>query len=92
MFSWSGYTTRLVRKLPDVWTYEKLNMAAVNRKLMYAVLDSSQIHTSSSLRSSLVLLPDPENMDIAVGISLLSCIQADICVISHLLPVDGRHL
>ena len=45
---------------------------------MYAIFDSSQIHTSSSLRSSLVLLPDPENMGVAFGISLLSSIEAEI--------------
>jgi len=32
------------------------------------------------------------NMGIAVGISLLSYIRAEIYVISYLLPVNGRHL
>ena len=52
---------------------------------------------------SLSVLPDPENMDIAVGISLQSCLEAEIKVISNrleaeikvisnLLPVNGRHL
>jgi len=31
-------------------------------------------------------------MSVAVGISLLSCIQAEIYVISYPLPVNGRHL
>ena len=31
-------------------------------------------------------------MDIAVGISLLSCIEAEICIMSYLLPVLGRNL
>ena len=66
MFSGSGITTKLVRKLPDVWTNEELNMASVNRKKMYAIFDSSQIHTSSNLRSSLVSFPDPDNMGIAL--------------------------
>ena len=94
-----GQTTqRLLRILPDVWvcwnvwTNEELKMASVNRKLMYAVFDFSQVHTSSSLRSSLVLLPDPENMDGAVGTSLLSCIEAEIYVMSFLLPVKDHHL
>ena len=51
MFLGSGYTTRLLRKLPDVWTNEKSKIASVNRKLMYTIFDSSQIRTSSSLRS-----------------------------------------
>ena len=37
------------------------------------------------------MLLDPENMGIAVGISLLSRIQAEINVISYLLPVLSRH-
>ena len=89
MFSGSGYTNRLLRKLPDVWTNEELKMTSVNRKLMYAILDSSQIHTSSSLCSSLVLLSDPKNMGIAVGVSLLSSVQAEIYDITHVLAVNG---
>jgi len=42
--------------------------------------------------STLVVLPDLENMGIAVGISFLSCIEAEICDISYLLPVNGCHL
>ena len=53
-------------------------MVSVDRKLMYAIFDYSQIHTSSSLRSSLALLSDPKNMSIAVGISWLSSIEAEI--------------
>ena len=34
--------------------------------------------------------PDPENMCIAFGISLLSCIRAEIYVISYVLPVNGH--
>jgi len=37
-------------------------------------------------------LPDLENMGIAFGISLLSCIEAEIYVNSYLLPVIGSHL
>jgi len=33
-----------------------------------------------------------ENIGDAVKMLLLSCIQAETCVISHLLPVTGRHL
>ena len=48
--------------------------------------------TSGSLWSSLVVLFDPNNMSMAVGFSLLSCIQAEIHVMSFLFPVNGRHL
>jgi len=33
------------------------------------------------------VLPDVENIGIAIGISLLSCIKAEMYVISYLLPV-----
>ena len=87
MFWGSGYTTRLLRKLPDVWTSKEMKMASVDRKLFYAIFDYSQIHKSSSLRNSLVLLLDPKNMGIAVGISLQSIIEAEIHVIAYALPV-----
>ena len=38
------------------------------------------------------MLPDPENMGKAVGISLLSWLTAEIYVISYLLPVLSRHI
>ena len=59
---------------------------------MAAIFDFRHIRALDSLLNSLSVLPDPENMDIAVEISLLSCIEADIYVISYLLPVNGRHL
>jgi len=42
--------------------------------------------------SSLFVLPDPGNMGVAVGMSMLLCIRAEIYVISNLLPVNGHHL
>ena len=56
------------------------------------IFNSQQIHTSGGLRNSHVVYPDPENMGVAVGISLLSYIRAEIYVISYLLPSNGRHL
>jgi len=38
------------------------------------------------------VLLNVENMGIAVEISLLSCIEAEIYVISYLLPINGSHL
>jgi len=38
------------------------------------------------------MLPDPKNIGMAVGISLVSCIHAAIYVISYPHPVTGRHL
>ena len=62
-------------------------MVSVNRKLICTIIDSSQIHTASSLRSSLVVLPNSKNMGIAVEMSLLSCIQAEMYAIPYLRPV-----
>ena len=61
-------------------------------RVQAAIFDFSQIHTPGSLRSCLIAWLDPENMGIVVGISLLSCIEAEIYVRSFLLPVSGRHL
>ena len=38
------------------------------------------------------MLLDPENVGVAVGISLLSLIQAEIQDIAYVLPVNGSHL
>ena len=59
---------------------------------MAAIFDLRHTRTSDSNPTSLFELPDPKNMGIAVEISLLSCIEAEIYVISFLLPVNGRHL
>ena len=58
-----------MRKLADVWLNCELKMAFVNWKLLCAIFYSIQIHASGSLRNSLIMWPDPENMGIAVGIS-----------------------
>ena len=58
---------------------------------MASLFDFPLIRSLGSLRSSLVVVPDAENISIAVGISLLSRIRAEIYVISYLLPVIGRH-
>jgi len=55
---------------------------------MAAIFDFFLIHTSDSLRGSLVVSPDLENMGIAVGISLLSCIETEL----HLISFFSCHL
>ena len=59
---------------------------------MAAIFDFRPTQTSDSLLTSLSVLPDPENMAIALKISLLSCIEAEIYVLSFLLPVNGHHI
>ena len=61
-------------------------------RLLAAIFDFRHIQTSDSILTSFSVLPDPENMGLAVGISLLSCLRAEIYVLSFLLPVIGRHL
>jgi len=57
---------------------------------MAAIFDFSQIRTSVILMSTLVVLPNLENMGIAVGISLLLRTQRKIQVYFEF-PVHGRH-
>ena len=64
-----------------------MKIASVDRKVIYAIFDSSQIHTSSSRRSSLVLLPDPEIMGRACFyIQSRWAKTHPLCQIAHPLP------
>ena len=45
---------------------------------MVAIFDFQHKQTSDSILTSLSVLPDPENMNIAVGISSLLCLQAEM--------------
>jgi len=57
---------------------------------MSAIFDFSFFKTWGIIRSSLFWLPDLENMGIAVRISLILCIEAEIYIISYLRPVIGQ--
>jgi len=59
---------------------------------MAAIFDFLQAQTQDFIPSSIFVLLDPGNMGIDLGISFLSCIRAEIDVISYLLPVNGRHV
>jgi len=59
---------------------------------MAAIFDVRHTQTSDYICTNLVVLPDPKNMGMAVEISLLSCILAEIYVTSCVLPVNGRHI
>jgi len=48
---------------------------------MEAIFDFLQIWTSVILMTTLIVLPDLENMAKAVGISLLSCIETELRLI-----------
>ena len=65
----------------------------VSNKRWWSQTGSRRAIKSDSFCNNLVVMPDPNSMSIAVGITLtLSCVQAHICVMSFLLPLNGRHL
>ena len=61
-------------------------------RLMAAIFDLPVTPTSKSIYDSSTVLLDPENVGVAAGISVLSCIQAEIYGIAYVLPVSGSHL
>ena len=61
-------------------------------RLMAAIFDLTVIPTSESTDINFAVLLDPEIVWVAVGISLLSHIRAEIYVIAYVLPVNGGHL
>ena len=48
--------------------------------------------TSGSIRHSAIKLLDPENIGLAVGMALLSVLEAEILVLPVLTRFGGRHL
>jgi len=79
MFSRLGIMTALVQSYVKVSGLS--NMVAYNRKYL-----------RNNVYLCLVTMHDRINIGIAVGISLLSCVQAELQVISYPLPVTSRHL
>jgi len=64
----------------------------IHFRFMAAIFDIPFTQTSGSIGTNLSELPDPENMGMAAGISLLSFIQTEIYVLLYPLPAHGRHL
>ena len=63
-------------------------------RLVTAIFDFRHTQTSDGIPTSLFVLPHPENMGIAVGISLLSCIRTEIRVTTLFQPpswISGFH-
>jgi len=83
--------TALERILSYVRVSGISKMAACNRKWIYTT-NLPQTLAWKRIRISQVMMLDAKNIHIAVGISLLSRIQAEIYVIPYPLPVIGRHL
>jgi len=72
--------TALVRILSYVRVSGISKMAACNRMWIYTT-NLPQTLMWENIRISPVMMLDAKNIGIAVGISLLPCIQAEICVI-----------
>ena len=60
-------------------------------RLMAAIFNLPVTPTSQSVYNSSTVFLDPENMEVAVGISLLTFLQAEILDIAYVLPVNGGH-
>jgi len=105
VFSGSGNTTGLVwiqiQMIRQIMYYTvhgqfivlayKFTRPSLNRiRCIGGMLSISQY--PSHAPSVACMMPDPENMGIAVGISLVSRVQTEIYVISYVLPVYGRRL
>jgi len=54
---------------------------------MAAIFDLRLIPTSHSIDTGPIVFLDLENVGVAVGISLISCVEAEIYAIVYLLPV-----
>ena len=61
-------------------------------RLVSAISDYPVTPTTDSTHNSPTVLLDPENVGVAVGISLLFCLQAEIYDIAYVLPINGSHL
>jgi len=82
MLSRTGIMTALVRMVSYVMVIGISKMVAYSRKCI-----TNNVYLS--LYTSTVMMHDFKNIDLAFGILLLSCIQAEIYVISYTLPVTG---
>jgi len=65
---------------------------SIHCRLMAAICAFRHSRTEDSIDSSLYLLSDLGNMAVAIGISLLACIRAEIYVMSYLRLVNGHRL
>ena len=59
---------------------------------MAAIIDFRHTQTSDSIPTGLFVLRNPENMDMDVGMSLLTWLKAELYVIFFLLPIVSRHI
>ena len=59
---------------------------------MAVMFDLPVTPTSEIIHTSITVLLDPENVGVAVLISLLSCIKAETNGIAYALPDNGGHV
>jgi len=65
-----------------VYTVAAAVVLRLRLRLMAAIFDLRHAQTWNRIPSSLSVLSDPGNVGVAVGMSLLSCVRAEIYVIS----------
>jgi len=92
MFLRSSNMTALVRILSYVWVSGISKMVAYNRKWIYNTYLPQILTWNKTIRIGPVMILDAEKINIAVGFSLLSRMQAEMHVISYPLSVTGPHL
>jgi len=71
------------------WRYALFQM---HFRFKVAIFDFSLTPTNGSVQISPIVLLDIKNIGIADRIVLLSCVQAELYVVSYLVPVPDRHL
>ena len=94
---WSNNTIELVRLLTDAGVAgfaipRSFVCCFVSISSYFAAMFDLRLALTSAIAcTSPVVLLGSENMGLAIGISLLSCGQAEIYVTVYVLPVNGGH-
>ena len=83
-----------IRRPATQWCYILLSLsdAGGRRKAKMSATEPETLISQLLFSHWTFELLDPKNMGVAVGISLLSCIQAEIYVITYKRSVIGHHL
>ena len=99
-FLWSSNTTDLARTLAGARVALRYDGSVAHMDytlfhvycwLFTALFNLRLTLTSEIVTCNSVVLLNPENMSLTVGISLISCIPVEFSVIVRVLPVNGSH-
>ena len=68
-------------------------MFSIHFRLVATISNFSHPLSLNNINTGPIVKLDPENIGVAVGISLLSCIETELLVVLYSLPVVyGRHI